>query len=75
MFIKVVTVGFHMLPASINPQQGVAAQTASQELQISRDDCEVQETRLLGVPGAPPSATFLLANTVLSSLYFLANRS
>lgn len=74
MFIKVVTVGFRMLPASINPQQGVAAQTASQELQISRGDCE-ENLGVLGVPGAPPSATLLLANTVLSFLYFLANRS
>lgn len=64
-----------MLPASINPRQGVAAQTAFQELQISTGYREVQDTRLLGMPGAPPSATFPLANTVVSSLYFLANTS
>lgn len=75
MLITVVTVGFCMLVASINPQQGSAAQTAFQELQTSTGSCEAQGTVLLGVPGAPPTAMLLLASTVASFLDFVVNRS
>lgn len=64
-----------MFPASINPQHGVAAHTASQELQVSTGNCEAQGTMLEGVPGAPPTAMFLLASIVVSSLDFVGNRS
>lgn len=68
-------VGFLMLPASINSQQGVAAHTAFSEFQISTGNCEAQGTMLLGVPGAPPTAMFLLATIVVSSLDFVGNGS
>lgn len=58
-----------------NPQQGVAAQTAFQDLQISTGNGEAQGMMLPGAPGAPPTAVFLLASTVISHLYFVGNRS